>query len=609
MAQAPLPVEIVGLTPAAVAWRLAERHRRVGGRAVVVAPGRDVAHEVADALAFFTALEATELPVVVEPPGRPYQALNPDFEWELETATALARLAEGLSWSFLVVSAQAFLRKVPRPATFRRRVLLLEEGSETRRDDLLEFLERAGYSQQDAAEGPGTYAARGGLVEVFAPFYSDPIRIDLFGDTIESLHFFDADSLARKRKVEVVALSPVSVLLLDDDARQRALGAIKDLGERAGLSAERRDEIATAVSLDGRPPGYLNYFGAFYAELVPLASYVPADAQWAVLDHHEVEEIVRGFEPAVRAAHAEWVQLGELALEPEQLFAEPVAALGPLQGADVLRFTRVQSDPSRFRAERPPVRDLGELKARLLAARKAREPEFRELVTFVRDVLFQRHHRVAFVVEARSRARQVKRVLNSEGIKCELEGSRRTGADEVPAYAVVRRGQLAAGFHDEQSGVAWIAERDLYDQPIVRLLDAPAPAWDAIHKMLSQFRPGDAVVHDAYGIGGTRASCASASTASRPTSCRSTTATTIACCFPCTRSIACRSTWRARAYWRSTSWARTRSSGARSASARPSSAWPRIWSRCTPSGAWLDARPIRPTPKTWWPSTRPSPTS
>ncbi len=501
MPEQSLPVEIVGLTPAAVAWRLAERYRADPRRTVIVTPGRDVAHELADALAFFTAIDPTELPVIVEPVGRPYQALNPEFEWELETATALARLAEGFSWSFLVVSAQAFLRKVPRPSTFRRRVRLLEAGAEVSRDELVDFLEQAGYSQRDAAESPGTYAARGGLVEVFAPFYSDPIRIDLFGDTIDSLHFFDADSLARKRRLDVAALSPVSVLLLDDEARLRALGAIRDLGARAGLPSERLDEIATAVSLDGRPPGYLNYFGAFYAELVPIVAYVPADATWAVLDHHEVEEVVRGFEPAARASHAEWTELGELALAPDALFAEPQAALGPLSGPDVLRYTRVQTDPTAYRSVRPPVRDLGDLRARLLAARKAREPEFRELVAFVRDVLFKRHHRVAFVVEARSRARQVKRVLNLEGIKCELEGARRTGADEIPAHPVIRRGRLVAGFHDEQAGVAWVSERDLFDQPIVRLLDAPAPAWDAIHKLLSEFRPGDLVVHDAYGIG------------------------------------------------------------------------------------------------------------
>ena len=497
----PRPVEVVGLTPAAVAWRLAERHRQDGRRTVIVTPGRDVAREVADALAFFTALESTELPLIVEPPGVPYQALNPDFEWELETATALARLAEGFSWSFLIVSARAFLRKVPRPSTFRRRVMLLEQGADVVRSELLEYLERAGYSQQDAAESPGTYAARGGLIEIFAPFYSDPVRIDLFGDTIDSLHFFDADSLARKRRVDVVALSPVSVLLLDDEARQRALDALRDLGSKAGLHADRMDEIATAVSLDGRPPGYLNYFGAFYAELVPLASYVPADAAWVAVDHHEVEETVRGFEASARAAHDEWVQLGELALDPDALFAEPATALGPLSAPDVGRYTRVQTDPARFRSSHPLVRDLGDLRARLQAARKAREPEFRELVTFVRTLLFQQKHRVAFVVEARSRARQIKRVLNLEGLKCELEGARRTGADDVPSHAVVRRGSLAAGFHDAEAGVCWVAERDLYDQPIVRLLDAPAPAWDAIHKLLSEFRPGDLVVHDAYGIG------------------------------------------------------------------------------------------------------------
>jgi transcription-repair coupling factor (superfamily II helicase) len=494
------PVELAGLPLSAMAWRLSEARREDPSRPwAVVCPDRGCAEALHRALAFFTGEDAETLPLVVEPHRVAYSALNPEFAWERETATSLSRLAEGLPWSFLLLTAVTCVRKVPRPAAFRRHALLLEEGMEISRERIASFLESAGYGEADAVEEKGAYSIRGGLVEIFAPLYPDPIRLDLFGDTLESMHFFDPGTLARKRRVDIVELTPVSLLLMDLDVRERGLDRLIRMGDDAGLPSERLEEIRTALALDGRPPGYLNYLSVFHPSLEPISAFVPATARWAVVDQAAVEEVLSGFDLGVAGWYADWRSRGELGAAPEELFVSGQDLLERMLPRDAWRFSRLSTDPTRFDARPAGVKDLSELRTAITTARKARKPEFPALVEFVREVLFNRRGKVGLAAESPARARQIKKVMNLEGLKCELATAAALGRP-LEGFATVRPGAFGEGFLDEVGRVAWIGEQDLFEARPLTLAREQTP-WEKIHHALAGFQAGDLVVHDAYGIG------------------------------------------------------------------------------------------------------------
>ena len=493
------PEEVIGLSLPAVAWRLVRRWRSVERHVVVVAPDAASGEALRRALAFFSGLDLTAIGLIAEPSSKAYTPLNPSVEWERDTAAALTRLAVGEPWSFLVVTARALARMVPRPGLFERSVLLLEEGMTLAREEIVAFLEGAGYGEADAAEQPGTYVVRGGIVEIFAPFYPDPIRVDLFGDTIDALHFFDADTLARKRPTTVVEIAPVTIFLVGPDGRERGAAAYATMAAAVECPPERVVEVQTAVFLEGRPPGYLNVLPLFVPGLASIKDFLPDDAEWVIVEHHQVQEELEAFTAGMAAAFEASAEAHEPASPPEALFAltdTPGAEAWP---EGTRRFARVRSDPSCYEELTPDVRDMSELRAAVRKARKAREPEFVAVVDYGRRVLHDARHKLVFVIESGRRARHLKRALNAKGIKCEREPGPRDGRP-VPKHALIRRGHLDEGFYDRDAGIAWVSEADLFEASVLDR-KAPVPAWEKVHAYLSNFKPGDHVVHDAYGIG------------------------------------------------------------------------------------------------------------
>ena len=496
--------ETIGLTTSAIAWWIEQQRRQdPDRRRVVLVPDSEAAGTVREALSFFSGLSSAEILQMVEPSERPYATLNPDSVWERESATALARIAEDLPWSILVATPPAMMRLVPSPSAYRRKVLLIAPEVQLSRERIVEFLEDGGYTERDAVEEVGSYVVRGGLVEVFSPFYDDPIRIDLFGDTVESVHAFNPATLARKHPVDVAVVPPVSVLLMDAEARRGALERLGAWMEDDGAEREHRfDEIVTALSINARPPGYLNYLDELCPKgLSPLETYLPQDAAWTVLEHHRVAGMFTGFGAELRASYEAAVTSGAFASPPEKLFRawDPGADL-PGGSAEVHLFSSAESDPLRFEARALAIEGFGSLKPRVDAARKSRRPEMSEVVTAVHDALVKKKRRVAFVTESMSRAKQFKKAMNAAGMRCEIERGQHRGK-ELPEHLVVRAGRLPESVVDLRAGVAWLSDHDVYGRAATRLASASAPTRERVNQALSQFKPTDLVVHDAYGIG------------------------------------------------------------------------------------------------------------
>ncbi len=153
---------------------------------------------------------------------------------------ALSNLVEGKS-RLLVVSPQSLIRRVEAPRQLQQNLLHLNVGEDFDRDFLIEWLVDAGYERRHTIEEIGQFSVRGGIVDVFSFEAESPVRIEFFGDTIESLREFDVLSQLSLRQVESVRLlgkSPTTeatesllayfpqntiVLWLDVEAGQQAI--------------------------------------------------------------------------------------------------------------------------------------------------------------------------------------------------------------------------------------------------------------------------------------------------------------------------------------------------------------------------------------------------
>ena len=174
----------------------------------------------AAALAFFhPELEALAFPAW---DCLPYDRVSPNGEIVSRRIASLTRLATGASDKLIVLTTvNALVQRVPPRRTFEGRVLTLRPGGRIGLDRLQSFFRNNGYTRTDTVREPGEFAIRGGNVDLYPAGAEEPIRLDFFGDVLESVRSFDALNQRSTGKLDEAVLRPVSEVLLDDETVRR----------------------------------------------------------------------------------------------------------------------------------------------------------------------------------------------------------------------------------------------------------------------------------------------------------------------------------------------------------------------------------------------------
>jgi transcription-repair coupling factor (superfamily II helicase) len=169
----------------------------------------------------------------------PYDGRSPHAEISEARAVSLWRFASG-EVDLLIVPVQAALWRLKSREYYERLALSIERDQSIPYETVISFLAGAGYEKKTTCEMPGEYAVRGGIIDIFSPEAPQPIRVELLGDTIESIRAFDANTQRSTSPVERATLLPLSEFVLGAEtlARQRvAAGPSDSLRDDQGLPA------------------------------------------------------------------------------------------------------------------------------------------------------------------------------------------------------------------------------------------------------------------------------------------------------------------------------------------------------------------------------------
>ncbi|EME70842.1 transcription-repair coupling factor [Paramagnetospirillum caucaseum] len=239
---------------------------------------------VAEALAFF----APEL-TVLEFPGWdcvPYDRVSPHVDMVARRIDTLARLADGVKGAFVVLTTvPALAQRVPPREALASATLDARKGSALSMDKLIGFLAKNGYVRADTVMEPGEYAVRGGIVDLFPPGSGEPLRLDFFGDEIESVRSFDPMSQRTTGVVEGFVCRPVSEVGLDEASIARFRAHYREM---FGV-VQGPDPLYEAISEGIKFNGMEHWLPLFHDGLDTLFAYVPEAA--VVLDHQSDEAL------------------------------------------------------------------------------------------------------------------------------------------------------------------------------------------------------------------------------------------------------------------------------------------------------------------------------
>ncbi len=256
--------------------------------------GRDVLHVARDDARLAGAAEELAffhpgIPVLRIPAWDclPYDRVSPNGDVvsrRIDALTDLAGTTGDRGGRVVITTVNAVLQRVPARTVFAGAAFGAATGQRLDVEALLAFLTRNGYRRAETVREPGEYAVRGGIVDLFPPGTEEPLRIDLFGDTVEAIRSFDPMSQLSDTKLDRFALKPVSEVPLDDTSIQRFRTGYRDL-----FGAATDDPLYEAVSAGQRYAGLEHWLPLFHERLETLFDYLPHAA--VTLDHQASEAI------------------------------------------------------------------------------------------------------------------------------------------------------------------------------------------------------------------------------------------------------------------------------------------------------------------------------
>jgi transcription-repair coupling factor (superfamily II helicase) len=502
-------VRTQGLTGAARAHVLARLHRTLKAPLVCVAVDEEAADALANDLAFFLGGTGTVLePRVLRLPADevlPYDELSPEAVTVSERLGALFHLHQGTRFPALVLSLPALLRKVLPPGVMGALSERIATGQDYDRDTLARKLVSMGYQSSPLVEDPGTFSVRGGLLDVYSPLYDKPVRLEFFGDTIESIRAFDPETQRTVEPLQEVRLSPAREVLLTEETRPRAEAAAREVADRINLPTTKLRERLEALreglpgfGLEGLLPGFFegglgtlfDYLRLWAKEpLVYLDDPVGLERAGEELWSH----LERSFEEADARQDLSFPPL-EHFLSREQVEAQ-LSGLRLLEGGGL----------SLTQSELPPVHFSFGGTSDLREAILAHHGEEGALTPLVERLQRWRETRVACAVACGtlSQADRLKRLLLDRNVLVRLHPEPLADAAtlyEPSVWVHLFTGEVSQGFVDGAGGLAVLSDEEIFGVRARRRVRR-SKKLDAFSAGFKDLKEGDIIVHTDFGLG------------------------------------------------------------------------------------------------------------
>jgi transcription-repair coupling factor (superfamily II helicase) len=426
----------------------------------------------------------------------PYDRVSPHSGVVAQRMTTLSRLArlKGRDRPGVVLTTvNAALQRVPPRDLLATQSLSAAPGNVLAMDGVTKWLELNGYNRTSTVREPGDYAVRGGIVDLYPPGIGDPVRLDFFGDTLESIRSFDAETQRSSDTLPRLDLVPVSEFQLTSETIRRfRTGYVETFGTAPN------DPLYEAVSEGRRHPGMEHWLPLFHGKLDTLFDYVPGAA--VVLEplaedaaHERFAQIADYYQARREALEADRAGTVYKPLLPDRLYLaedEWTSLLG--QGALARLSPFADPDAS--------VVDAGTRQGRNFA------PERTEAEANVFDAVTKHVHalqgagkRVVIAMWSEGSRERMSHVLADHGLHnlANVANYPDVLRRPKPEIALAVLG-LETGFETEDLAV--IGEQDILGDRLVRRRRASKRPEDFIAEVTS-LDAGDLVVHVDHGIG------------------------------------------------------------------------------------------------------------
>ncbi|MBL4876679.1 MAG: transcription-repair coupling factor [Cohaesibacteraceae bacterium] len=429
----------------------------------------------------------------------PYDRVSPATEISAARMNSLSRLIqEGNSDNpvVLLVTVNAILQKIPSRTFMRDHAFSARPGNRIIMDNIVRWLEHNGFLRTPTVRETGEYAVRGGIVDLFASGSEYPVRLDFFGDTLESIRSFDPETQRTVGQLRNIDLVPANEVILNQDTIVRFRK-----NYTSALGAAGPDDLMYAAISEGRRyQGMEHWLPFFHEELETLFDYTPdahflfdplfrdaiKERQVQILDHYGARKDALG------------MNLREAV--PYKPVASDLLYLGSHEWADTA-LVRTRTELSAFSVPqdtRVQIDIAGKQGRNFAAERSAGNVNIFDAVIDHLSSLRKQGKKPGIACWSKGSRDRMISVLKDHGLE------RIVPVDSWDAYCSIKNGQTALlaielekGFETEDLAV--VCEQDILGDRLVRTRRKSRKNSDFISEATS-LSLGDLVVHIEHGI-------------------------------------------------------------------------------------------------------------
>jgi transcription-repair coupling factor (superfamily II helicase) len=492
-------ITLPGLKGSALACALAELLRTRPGNLLVLCADQEGAEELCRELAFFAGGAFTPL-LFPAWDSHPFAAASPHPDISGARLDTLFRL-HGNQARVVVLPVGAAMQRVLPRKVFNEASCYLVAGEEFERDDLLARLIKLGYANVPLVEDRGTFAVRGGILDIFPPNFSAPVRIEFFGDTIETIRSFDPLTQRSLQALDELVLLPSREILLTDDLLADIAPRLKACCDDLDIPADRRrailEDLKNAVYFQG-----IEYLQPLvHSGLETIFDYA-ADCPLVLLDPEAIRAaLVRvGEEIENGAARARAASLPHS--PPRELFLSEAALEGMIAARCRLELSGLALDSAGAVTVPIPCEANADLR---VTVSKETTHALAPLSRTLREWLDQ-GFRILIACHQRPQAERLKELLDPYNIPCIIGEGSFSEAVTTPTPLLNQEGaitlllgEMSRGFRLPFSRLALIAEEELFGKR-VRRRGVSEVRKKQILASLAELKPGDHMVHVDHGI-------------------------------------------------------------------------------------------------------------
>ncbi len=446
------------------------------------------------------ALLSQEIPVLPSRELTLYDTAVVSRAWEQKRLRQLYDLCRGIT-PIQIMTWESLSQRTMPPEILLSAAFALETGKEYNLQELLLRLTGSGYSRCGMVEGPGQFALRGGILDIYSPAADRPFRAEFFGDELDSMGFFDPDTQRRTENVKSVVVLPVG----ETQPRlhpQGVEGLCQDLQRLIARQKRRKvpnEELIKTLEKDlekyengVQNPASDRYMSLIYPEMATAMDYIPQGATWILCDHGNLKRTARSRTEEIGMQLDSQLQAGLLAGELCDFVCQWEDFCHSLRDRTLVYFDAFGG--SSYPEDRPP---------KLLLPMIAKQlPSYGgSLDTAAADLAhYQKMEFCSLVLcGTRRRAELLQELLNSKGLSAFIA---------IPLNAMPKEGQilltegtLPFGMEYPNSKLAILTEGQLISRSEPKKKHKKSATNRQKLNSFTDLTPGDLVVHENYGIG------------------------------------------------------------------------------------------------------------